>query len=105
MFERYGHRFNHTARRVAQSADPISQPLNTIVVNAALRFGQPRKEKRPSLLHDGRFQDFGDERTRTTDRPQSYPQTRAEGKGEMIGLIESVEHHLYILNQLDAVNH
>jgi integrase len=58
MFERYGHLFNHTARRVAQTADRIFAALEpncrTIVVNAASRFGKPRKQKRPNPLQNGR---------------------------------------------------
>jgi integrase len=58
MFERYGHLFNHTAKRVAQTADRIFAALEpncrTIVVNAASRFGKPRKQKRPNPLQNGR---------------------------------------------------
>jgi integrase len=50
MFERYGHLFDHTAKRVAQTADRIFAALEpncrTIVVNAADRFVLPRKQKR-----------------------------------------------------------
>jgi hypothetical protein len=49
MFERYGHLFDHTAKRVAQTAD------RTIVVNAAYRFGKPRKQKRHDPLRNGRL--------------------------------------------------
>ncbi len=60
MFERYGHLFSHTAKRVAQTADRIFEALEsncrTVVVNAADRFGKPRKQKRPNPLQDGRFQ-------------------------------------------------
>jgi hypothetical protein len=46
---RYGHLFNHSAQRVAQTADQIFAALEpgcrTIVVNAADRFGSRVKEK------------------------------------------------------------
>jgi Phage integrase family len=48
MFERYGYLFDHTAKRVAQTADRICAALEpncrTIVVNAADRFGLPRRK-------------------------------------------------------------
>ncbi len=59
MFERYGHLFNHTGRRVAQTADQIFAALEpncrTIVVNAADRFGQPRTSKRRNSLQSRHF--------------------------------------------------
>ncbi len=56
MFERYGHLFNHTAQRVAQTANRIFDGLDpncrTIVVNAADRFTKPRAQKtRKALQH------------------------------------------------------
>jgi integrase len=56
MFERYGHLFNHTGRRVAQTADQIFAALEpscrNIVVNAADRFGKPRQRKTRKPLRD-----------------------------------------------------
>ena|GEM_PF-4588716 len=70
MFERYGHPFNHTAKRVAQTADRIFAALETncrTVVNAADRFGKPRKQKRLNSLQNKAFSNGGDEGTRTPD--------------------------------------
>lgn len=58
MFERYGHLFNHTAQRVAQTAnrifDDLDENCRTIVVNAADRFAKPRAQKtRKPLRHAG----------------------------------------------------
>ena len=59
MFERYGHLFGHSARRVALTTDRIFAALETdcrtIVVNAADRFGQPRAQKRTNSLQNRRF--------------------------------------------------
>jgi integrase len=59
MFERYGHLFNHSAQRVAQTADRIFAALDepncrTTVVNAAHRFALPRPDKsRKPLSYKG----------------------------------------------------
>jgi integrase len=59
MFERYGHLFNHSAQRMAQTADRIFATLDpncrTTVVNAADRFGQPRTPKRRGALQRPHF--------------------------------------------------
>jgi integrase len=59
MFERYGHLFSHTAKRVAETADRIFDALESncraIVVNAADRFGKPRKQKRLNSLQNKAF--------------------------------------------------
>lgn len=59
MFERYGHPFNHTVKRFAQTADRIFAALapdrRTIVVNAAHRFVLPRKEKHQTFLQSKAF--------------------------------------------------
>ena len=59
MFERYGHLFNYTGRRVAQTADQIFAALEpscrNIVVNAADRFGMPRQRKTRKPLRDAGF--------------------------------------------------
>ena len=59
MFERYGHLFDHTAKRVAQTVDRIFAALEpdcrTIVVNAAHRFALPRKQKRQNSLQSKAF--------------------------------------------------
>jgi hypothetical protein len=46
MFERYGHLFDHTAKRVAKPQTESSRRTNrrTIVLNAADRFAQPRRK-------------------------------------------------------------
>jgi integrase len=60
MFERYGHLFSHSGRRVAKTADEIFAALEpscrTIVVNAADRFGKPRQRKTRKPLRDAGFQ-------------------------------------------------
>jgi hypothetical protein len=59
MFERYRHLFNHTGRRVAQTADQIFATLEpncrTILVDAADRFGKPREGKRQNPLRNKAF--------------------------------------------------
>jgi integrase len=59
MFERYGHLFSHSGRRVAKTADQIFAALETncrtTVVNAADRFGKPRKQKRLNSLQNKAF--------------------------------------------------
>jgi len=56
MFERYGHLFSHTARRVAETADRLFAQLDancrTTVVDAADRFGKPRKPKPRTVNND-----------------------------------------------------
>jgi len=56
MFERYGHLFSHSGRRVAKTADEIFAALETncrtTVVNAADRFGKPRQRKTRKPLRD-----------------------------------------------------
>ncbi len=59
MFERDGRLFNHTAKRVAQTAGRIFAALEpdcrTIVVSAADRCGKPRKQKRQNPLQNQTF--------------------------------------------------
>jgi len=59
LFERYGHLFSHTSRRIAQTTNRIFDELGancrTTVVNAADRFGQPRKEKTRIVNDDAGF--------------------------------------------------
>ena len=59
MFERYGHLFSHSGRRVAKTADQIFAAFEPycrkIVVNAADRFGKPRKQKRLNSLQNKAF--------------------------------------------------
>ena len=60
LFERFGHLFNHTARRVAETTNRIFDELaancRTTVVDAADRFGTPRKEKIRIANNDADFQ-------------------------------------------------
>ncbi len=77
MFERYGHLFNHTAQRVAQTANRIFDGLDpncrTIVVNAADRFTKPRAQKTRKAL---RHTDFPVVEMRGLEPPTPYMRSK-----------------------------